>query len=199
MKNALPNQHRISAVRRFNRFYTRQIGVLRRTYLGSPYSLAEMRVLYEIANGARTASDIGRMLDLDAGYLSRVLRNFEKAGLISRKPAPDDARQSHLAMTAKGTKTFAPYEKRSQDGVARMLAILNPADQTKLTQAMATIEQLLGEETKAQPSVILRAPTVSSAAISKMGSVSWIWLTLEPSRTASRACRTKGRPLSLRP
>ena len=158
MKTDSQDQPRISAVRRFNRFYTRQIGVLRRTYLGSPYSLAEMRVLYEIANGARTASDIGRMLDLDAGYLSRVLRNFEKAGLISRKPAPDDARQSHLAMTAKGTKTFAPYEKRSQDGVARMLAILNPADQTKLTQAMATIEQLLGEETKAQPSVILRAP-----------------------------------------
>ena len=158
MKNALPNQHRISAVRRFNRFYTRQIGVLRRTYLGSPYSLAEMRVLYEIAHGARTATDIGRTLDLDAGYLSRVLRNFEKAGLISRKPSPDDARQSHVALTAKGTKTFAPYEKRSQDDVARMLATLNPADQTKLTQAMATIEQLLGEETKAKPSVILRAP-----------------------------------------
>ena len=158
MKNALPNQHRISAVRRFNRFYTRQIGVLRRTYLGSPYSLAEMRVLYEIAKGARTATDIGRTLDLDAGYLSRVLRNFEKAGLMSRKPSPDDARQSHVALTAKGTKTFAPYEKRSQDDVARMLATLNPADQTKLTQAMATIEQLLGEETKAKPSVILRAP-----------------------------------------
>lgn len=162
MKNAGPSKHRISAVRRFNRFYTRQIGVLRRTYLGSPYSLAEMRVLYEIAQagtlGAHTATDIGRTLDLDAGYLSRVLRNFEKAGLISRKPSPDDARQSHLALTAKGAKTFAPYEKRSQDDVARMLATLNPADQTKLTQAMATIEELLGEETKAKPSVILRAP-----------------------------------------
>ena len=68
-------------MRRFNRFYTRQIGVLRKTYLDSPYSLGEMRVLYEIANGsALTASDIGRALDLDAGYLSRVLRNFEKRG-----------------------------------------------------------------------------------------------------------------------
>ena len=108
-------QQRIAAVRRFNRFYTRQIGVLRKTYLGSPYSLAEMRVLYEIANGERlTASDIGRALDLDAGYLSRVLRNFEKAGLITRKTSGRDARQSHLALTARGAKTFAPFEQRSQ-------------------------------------------------------------------------------------
>src|ERR1019366_10666143 len=98
---------RIAAVRRFNRFYTRQIGVLRKTYLGSSYSLAEMRVLYEIAHGERmTASDVGRALDLDAGYLSRVLRNFEKAGLITRKAAAKDARQSHLALTARGAKTF---------------------------------------------------------------------------------------------
>src|SRR5436190_24118820 len=104
MKTDSQDSKRIAAVRRFNRFYTRQIGVLRKTYLGSPYSLAEMRVLYEIAQGVRTATEIGRTLDLDAGYLSRVLRNFEKAGLISRKPSPDDARQSRLALTAKGAK-----------------------------------------------------------------------------------------------
>src|SRR3954469_13341449 len=168
MKTDSPDTDRISAVRRFNRFYTRQIGVLRRTYLGSPYSLAEMRVLYEIANGARTATDIGRTLDLDAGYLSRVLRNFEKAGLISRKASPDDARQSHLALTAKGGKTFAPYDKRSQDDVAKMLAALKPADQSKLTQAMATIEQLLGSarSTHAKPSIVLRDP--------KHGDFGWI-------------------------
>ncbi len=94
---------RVAAVRRFNRFYTRQIGVLRKNYLDSPYSLGEMRVLYELAQtdklgGARTASDIGRALDLDAGYLSRVLRNFEKRGLITRKTSTEDARQSHLAL-----------------------------------------------------------------------------------------------------
>jgi DNA-binding MarR family transcriptional regulator/N-acetylglutamate synthase-like GNAT family acetyltransferase len=166
MKNAGPNEHRITAVRRFNRFYTRQIGVLRRTYLGSPYSLAEMRVLYEIAHGARTASDIGRTLDLDAGYLSRVLRNFEKSGLITRKPAPDDARQSHVAFTAKGAKTFAPYEKRSQDDVATMLAALKPADQAKLTQAMAAIEELLEGKTEAKPAIVLRDP--------KHGDFGWI-------------------------
>ena len=77
----MPSQQAIAAVRRFNRFYTRQIGVLRKTYLDSPYSLGEMRVLYEIAQSDHiTATDVGRTLELDAGYLSRLLRNFEKRG-----------------------------------------------------------------------------------------------------------------------
>ena len=163
MKTDSQDPKRIAAVRRFNRFYTRQIGVLRKTYLGSPYSLAEMRVLFEIAQagkfGARTATDIGRTLDLDAGYLSRVLRNFEKAGLISRKPPPEDARQSHLALTAKGANTFAPYEKRSQDDVAEMLGTLQPSDQARLIEAMTTIENLLGAGAeRPAPSVTLRQP-----------------------------------------
>lgn len=170
MKTDRQDPQCIAAVRRFNRFYTRQIGVLRKTYLGSPYSLAEMRVLYEIATGARTASDIGRTLDLDAGYLSRVLRNFEKAGLISRKASPDDARQSHLALTAKGAKTYGPYEKLSQDNVAAMLGALKPSDQARLIDAMTTIEHLLGggDETVATPApaVTLRAP--------KHGDFGWI-------------------------
>src|ERR1700686_3726058 len=100
---------RIAAVRGFNRFYTRQIGVLRKTFLDSPYSLAEARVLYEIASSiAPTASAIGLALDLDAGYLSRVLRTFEKRGLIQRRVSASDARQSHLALSSRGRKSFAP-------------------------------------------------------------------------------------------
>src|SRR5579872_163704 len=99
---------RIATVRRFNRFYTRQLGVLRKTYLDSPYSLGEARVLYEIANGnAPTASDIGRALDLDGGYLSRTLRDLEKRGLIERKTSARDARQSHLALSVRGHQSFA--------------------------------------------------------------------------------------------
>ena len=154
-------QQRAGAVRRFNRFYTRQIGVLRKTYLDSPYSLGEMRVLYEIAHGSGpTASDIGRALDLDAGYLSRVLRNFEKRGLITRKAAAKDARQSHLALTARGAKTFAPAEERSQRDVAVMLGKLGGDEQAKLIAAMRTIENLLDGKSEASPEtdIILREP-----------------------------------------
>jgi len=164
--SARQDEQRIGAVRRFNRFYTRQIGVLRRNYLDSPYSLGEMRVLYELAQtgklgGARTASDIGRALDLDAGYLSRVLRNFEKRGLISRKTSRQDARQSHLALTARGARLFAPFEKRSQDFVGGMLGKLKAAEQARLVAAMETIETLLGEPAAAaapKPAYTLRAP-----------------------------------------
>ena len=155
------SQQRIGAVRRFNRFYTRQIGVLRKTYLDSPYSLGEMRVLYEIAPGdGPTASDIGRALDLDAGYLSRVLRNFEKRGLITRKASATDARQSHLALTARGRKTFDPIEKRSQDDVADMLRGLKSDQQARLVAAMETIEALLAETpaAKSKPAYVLREP-----------------------------------------
>ncbi len=162
MTSAGKVQERIAAVRRFNRFYTRQIGVLRKTYLDSPYSLGEMRILYEIAHGeAPTASDIGRALDLDAGYLSRVLRNFEKRGLITRKASEKDARQSHLSLTTRGRHAFEPAEKRSQRDVADMLGKLEPGDQTQLISAMQTIESLLDCRTDAapaSPAYILRAP-----------------------------------------
>jgi DNA-binding MarR family transcriptional regulator/GNAT superfamily N-acetyltransferase len=158
--SARQDQQRIGAVRRFNRFYTRQIGVLRRNYLDSPYTLGEMRVLYELSHGeVKTASDIGRALDLDAGYLSRVLRKFEKAGLISRKTSREDARQSHLALTARGAKVFAPFEKRSQDFVGAMLGKLSADGQARLVVAMETIETLLGDPpTPAARSYTLRAP-----------------------------------------
>ncbi|MDP2409260.1 MAG: helix-turn-helix domain-containing GNAT family N-acetyltransferase [Pseudolabrys sp.] len=162
MAQATPDPQRIAAVRRFNRFYTRQIGVLRKNYLDSPYSLGEMRVLYEIANAgdeAPTASDVGRALDLDAGYISRVLRSFEKNGLIARKTSATDARQSHLTLTARGRKVFAPLEQRSQDHVASMLATLDATQQTRLVAAMETIGTLLGAEVPAaKPTVRLRAP-----------------------------------------
>ena len=131
-------KRRIAAVRRFNRFYTRQIGVLRKTYLDSPYSLAEARVLYEIASsGAPTASAIGRTLDLDAGYLSRVLRNFEKRGLIQRRASASDARQSHLALSARGRKSFAPLDRRSQRDTQAMLRGLAPVGRAARPPARA--------------------------------------------------------------
>ena len=141
-----PGKPLVAAVRRFNRFYTRHIGVLRKGYLDSPYSLGEMRVLYEIAHGdAPTASDVARALDLDAGYLSRVLRNFEKKGLISRKTSATDARQSHLCLAKRGEKVYAPLESRSQEQTAGMLGKLTPAQQAQLVAAMSEIEALVGD------------------------------------------------------
>jgi DNA-binding MarR family transcriptional regulator/GNAT superfamily N-acetyltransferase len=169
MDNPSQSGQRVAAVRRFNRFYTRQIGVLRKTYLDSPYSLGEMRVLYEIAHSdGPTASDIARALDLDAGYLSRVLRNFEKRGLISRKTSEKDARQSHLALTARGRKTFEPIEQRSQDDVDETLARLKPEEQARLTNAMDTIQTLLDGETNSKPQgkPVLREP--------RFGDFGWI-------------------------
>ena len=149
-------------MRRFNRFYTRQIGLLRKTYLDSSYSLGEMRVLYEIAHGgARTASDIARALELDAGYLSRVLRHFEKLGLITRKTSARDARESQIALTARGRKNLRALEKRSQQQAGAMLAKLKPAQQAQLIAAMQTIESLLGgqqPDAAVKPSAVLRAP-----------------------------------------
>lgn len=144
--SAAPNlAARIAALRRFNRFYTREIGVLRKGFLGSPFSLAEARVLYEIWRGNRpTATDIARALDLDAGYLSRVLRAFENGGLIAKTVSKTDARQAHLSLTARGKKTFAPLERASQDSASAMLGKLPLSDQKRLVAAMATIEQLIG-------------------------------------------------------
>jgi DNA-binding MarR family transcriptional regulator/GNAT superfamily N-acetyltransferase len=140
----MASQQTIAAVRRFNRFYTRQIGVLRKNYLDSPYSLGEMRVLYELAqNEKMTASDVARSLDLDMGYLSRLLRNFEKRGLISRMTSATDARQSHLALTARGRRIFAPMEQRSQLYAASMLAKLDDTQQGQIVSAMSAIETLL--------------------------------------------------------
>jgi DNA-binding MarR family transcriptional regulator/GNAT superfamily N-acetyltransferase len=141
----------VAAVRRFNRFYTRQIGVLRKNFLNSPYSLGEARVLYEIGNGnARTATEIGRTLDLDAGYLSRVLRDFEKRALIRRETSERDARQSHLTLSPRGREAFALLNRLSQRDIGAMLSKLAPARQTQLIAAMNTIERLLGGEDRAK-------------------------------------------------
>lgn len=136
---------RIDSVRAFNRFYTRHIGVLRKDYLASPFSLTQARVLYELAHRRQpTAADLARDLDLDAGYLSRLLRNFEGRGLLRRSPSSADRRQRLLVLTRRGWDAFAPLDTRSQRQTAAMLRRLPPAAQARLIAAMGTIEDLLG-------------------------------------------------------
>ena len=135
---------RIAAVRRFNRFYTRQIGVLNEGLLRSPFSLAEARVLYELAQRDKpTASALRLELNLDAGYLSRILRDFERRGLI-KKRAAKDGRQSLLSLTAHGSAAFARLNARSHEEVRTMLSGLSEAEQNRMVEAMQTIGHLLG-------------------------------------------------------
>jgi DNA-binding MarR family transcriptional regulator/GNAT superfamily N-acetyltransferase len=135
----------VDAVRAFNRFYTRQIGVLGDHYLGTDFSLTDLRVLYELAHReAPTATEVGRELGLDAGYLSRILRRFEARKFLTRTPSPADARQSLLRLTAKGRAAFAPIDTRVRGLVEALLGRLTPPDHRRIVDAMATITDLLG-------------------------------------------------------
>src|SRR5580698_2831806 len=146
------------SVRAFNRFYTKQIGLLRKGYLDSPFSLTEVRVLYELAHRKHPiAAQISKDLDLDAGYLSRLLAKFAKRGLISRKASGTDARQSHLSLTERGRQSFAPLEVKTQKQVGAMLGKLSEADQKRLVDAMHTIEKLLGAQPESRNPYLLRS------------------------------------------
>jgi DNA-binding MarR family transcriptional regulator len=158
---------RIAALRRFNRFYTRKLGVLEEHFLRSPFSLTEARVLYELAHGERTtAKEIGHSLGLDAGYLSRMLDRFSRARLISRETSSADGRQSFLALTQKGKAAFAPLDRRSREEVGVMLRTLPEHDQRRLVQAADTIEALLAGKREKRPAISLRE--------AKAGDFGWI-------------------------
>jgi DNA-binding MarR family transcriptional regulator/GNAT superfamily N-acetyltransferase len=144
-------------MRRFNRFYTRQIGLLDEGLLNSPFSLTQVRTLYELAQREQTtAVELCSSLGLDAGYLSRMLAAFEKAGLIEKRNSPTDARQPLLRLTRKGRKAFEPLNARSNDQVATMLSKLPATKQSDLLQAMNTIESLLSRDAARPKSYLLR-------------------------------------------
>ncbi len=148
---------RIAAVRSFNRFYTWQIGLLQESYLDSPFSLAEVRVLYELAHGdSTTASALVKALRLDAGYLSRMLRSFESRGLVAREPSTADGRQRQLRLTEQGREAFAPLDARSRDAIGTMLRGLTEADQERLVKAMMTIERVLQDRPEAPIPYLIR-------------------------------------------
>jgi DNA-binding MarR family transcriptional regulator len=155
----LDSEQEVAAVRAFNRFYTRKLGVLDQQLLKSPFSLSEARVLYELDHRENlSAKEIGAELGLDAGYLSRIVQNFDEAGLITREPLPSDRRQYRLALTAKGRQTFAKLERSMQDEVAAMLAKLPHDGKARLIGAMAAIERLLGESGGLPSPAVLREP-----------------------------------------
>ena len=151
------SDEQVAAVRAFNRFYTRKLGVLDQQLLKSPFSLSEARVLYELAHREDlSAKEIGAELGLDAGYLSRIVQNFDENGLITREPLPADRRQYQLGLTAKGRQAFAKLERSTQDDVAAMLATLPRGGGERWSARWPTIERLLGEPGAAPPHAILR-------------------------------------------
>ena len=165
---------RVESVRRFNRFYTRRIGALRAGLLGSPHPLPEARLLYELGQrGKCTATDLGRELDLDLGYLSRLLQSLKRRGLVQATPSPGDARRSLLLLSAKGRKSFSTLDARSRDEVSDMLAKLSPSEQARLVEAMTTVEKLLTHGSSAS--------SASSASLSSIelrahrpGDMGWV-------------------------
>ncbi len=153
-----PSKSQIASVRRFNRFYTREVGALRKNFLDTPWSLGEMRVLFEIANGAGvTASDIAKALDFDAAYLSRMLARFEKDGLVTRTRSDADGRVSYLGLSTKGRTRFAAANARQLEQTTTMLARLGGAERERLVGAMQAIEALVAGEV-AGDSCTLRDP-----------------------------------------
>jgi len=150
---------RVQAMRRFNRFYTGQIGVLQEKLLHSPFSLTEARVIYELAHQeTATATGLSKELGLDAGQLSRMIAGFKRQGLVSKKMSPSDGRQSLLSLTQKGQKAFAVLNSRSQIEIEAMLNKLALSDQKRLLESMETIERLLGAPPEHKVPYILRPP-----------------------------------------
>jgi DNA-binding MarR family transcriptional regulator/GNAT superfamily N-acetyltransferase len=158
-------------VRQFNRFYTQHLGVLKDGWLDSPFSLTQARVLYEVRQrGSSTATDIGRDLGLDAGYLSRVVTQFEKSGLIRKERSPTDGRQSFLSITAMGRKAMDHLERRTVQQIGDVLHRLSEPAQDRLVTAMRSVERMIGPEPKnaeeTADDIILREP--------KPGDLGWI-------------------------
>jgi DNA-binding MarR family transcriptional regulator/N-acetylglutamate synthase-like GNAT family acetyltransferase len=143
-RSAADLDRRIDAIRAFNRFYTRRIGVVREDLLQSRFSLTEARVIYELAQSpGLTATDIGSRLDLDAGYLSRMLARFEQEGMLTRAPALADRRQALLSLTEAGRAEFEELDSRSRAQTGALLAALPAPEQEALVDAMGRIAATL--------------------------------------------------------
>jgi DNA-binding MarR family transcriptional regulator/N-acetylglutamate synthase-like GNAT family acetyltransferase len=146
----------VDAIREFNRFYTRRIGVVKPAMVGSPYTLPEARVLYALGrDGESTPTAIARELALDLGYLSRLLQSLKRRGLLHAKRSSNDARRQLLSLSDKGRKAFALLDTRSRNEMAAMIAPLKAAERERLVSAMRTVQSLLRAE-KAQDKIVLR-------------------------------------------
>ena len=168
----MPSERELSLVqevRKFNRFYTREIGVLRENFLDAGLSLSEVRVLYEIAHAdGITASEVAEALRMDRGYLSRLLQKLERRKLVSRRRSEEDSRQAKLALTKRGAQQFAAQNQRQNEEVERMLSAVPEHERKQLVAAMKSIQRVLGGDAPPKSAVILREP--------RLGDMGWVVL-----------------------
>jgi DNA-binding MarR family transcriptional regulator/GNAT superfamily N-acetyltransferase len=159
---------RVARVRDFNRFYTRRIGVLGESLLDTGFTLAESRLLWELAHrDTSTGSELSRELELDAGYLSRIVGRFKERGLIKATRSQDDGRQMHLSLTAAGRRAFAPLDTRTQAQITALLGRLSDAEQQKLLASMTQLRRLLDGADAAKPPALLLRPH-------RPGDIGWV-------------------------
>ena len=148
----------VAAVRAFNRFYTNMIGLLRGKYLDTPYSLTEARILFELAQrDASEVTDLRRTVDIDAGYLSRILARFSSDGLVTRQRSAADGRRQVIALTENGRSVVAGLDARSATQTRDMLAAVHDDDRGRLLDAMRVITDVLSESPPPR-GYVLRAP-----------------------------------------
>lgn len=162
-----PVDPQVDALRRFNRFYTRRIGLLSEGVLDTPYALTPSRVLYELAHrDGWSAAALARELGLDPGYLSRILKNLQQQGLLTRERSGEDARTQVLALTPAGRDAFAGIDRVAEDDGRAALARLGPQDRQRLCAALATVQQLLDPPAEPAPPFVIRPHHV--------GDVGWV-------------------------
>ena len=155
----MSTRSRVDAVRRFNRFWTGRIGVLRRGYLGTRRSLAETRVLFEIGHrDGPSAGEICEELGIDPGYMSRMVSALTREGLVRKTPSPRDGRRTHLALTLRGQKTLADLDERARLDVDRLLAGVPAPAVGRIVEAFSEVRSLLGDQAPGAGEVILRPP-----------------------------------------
>jgi DNA-binding MarR family transcriptional regulator/N-acetylglutamate synthase-like GNAT family acetyltransferase len=149
---------RVAAVRAFNRFYTKELGLLGRGFMGTPYTLTEARVIWEVAQ--RSTAEVGelrRELDLDPGYLSRILTRFEKTGLVIRERSESDRRRQLVRLTGSGRAVFRTFDRRSSEELGEVLAEHTAAEQRRLVEAMGDVRAILGDPAR-ERELNLRGP-----------------------------------------
>jgi len=157
----------VEAMRAFNRFYTRHVGLLGERHLDSALTLTEVRVLYELAHGeVASPTDLARELSLDAGYVSRLLASLEGHGAVTRTKSPDDARRRVMTLTAKGRKAVSSLESKTQERLSTLIDAVPATARARLVQSMREIENVLAPSTSGAPVFKLRDPVP--------GDIGWI-------------------------